>query len=125
LPLRGVPRRGDVGVGSVEDDQRLHVGRGAFPLGVRPGQMALEGSQGRWIGLQYEPDVAGSQPVRRQRHQRPEGAGTDEIVQNLQAIFGEVLGDIHALKTSRPAMDLFAGQAYKYSPISALSSMMR
>ena len=93
LALGRVVRWCDVAVGALEDRQRLAdrsracgLGRARWPISVPYGAGSGSSSSGTWLAII---------PSARHRDQRGEAAGADRVMQDGDAIFGEMGGDVH------------------------------
>ena len=95
LALGRVPGRGDVGLGTLEDDERFLRGVEILPLGVGAGQMGLERPHGGGGGIQHEGEGVGHEPRAAERDQQPKRVGLDEGVLDREAILAEMRRLIH------------------------------
>ncbi len=93
--LARIPRRGDVRLRSLKDDQRLDLAAELLPERIRPRDMRAQRSVRTLIGAHEERDVICGKLAPGEDHERAERMCPHELMQYLEPGFFELLGRIH------------------------------
>ncbi|OIQ63999.1 hypothetical protein GALL_544530 [mine drainage metagenome] len=111
LLLGGVVRRRDVAVRPLEDRQSLHAVQRRARMGIGLRQMPVQRAKQAGVRVQHQRSMTGDHPIRRHRHQRHEAARSDQIVQDFDAVFIEVGGNVHGSGLCCIVAAVFAGES--------------